>query len=440
MVENNIKVLPLYFDYVLDKKYPVIILIGGRYSGKTHYMGQQLVMNTNNLNNYKVLVVEDVETNINEGVKTNVAERVEDFNFGPLYDITSSPPRIRHTINDNSLIFKGFHSDKQQKRAKSLNNIAAAWYEEAENITYEQFKSLRMLLRGGDEEDRQLFLSLNPINPEGFINQYFLVNNKPDKVLLRFKDGRPKVFIKNIEVEVKEKMVILECLVVLSTHWDNEELTDEQRADIEEYKYSNPDLYAMLGECKFIKPRGALIKKFNEFSLSKMNIKQAPTIKAVIDTASSGKDSATLGIYAKYDDEHHYLIDAIKDNRNAKVCIPIFAEMIKKYKPQFVDIEENHEGLYFESEMKRLLPKTIIVRKFRSIENKHEKILNQSGRMRMHFYVRDDGDNDYDSFMSEVGQYNKEQKKNKHDDCMDNIAMYFKHSDGKGKTWNSIYN
>ena len=431
--KRNIAVTPFYFDYVLNKDYPVIICIGGRYSGKTQFVGQQIIMNAYDKKDYKVLIVEDVETNINEGVKVNVEERIDEFGHTPIYQINKAPPKITNTINGNEIIFRGYHTEKQQKRAKSLNEITAIWYEEAENITYEQFKQLRMLLRGGEPKDRQLFLTLNPTQPDGFINQYFFVENKPDKVLVRFDDGRPKVFIKNIEVELGAEKAILPCLIVLSTHWDNIYLTDEQRADVEEYKNSDPDQYAMYAEAKFVKPRGALIKKFNIFSMSKLDLRQAGKLTAVVDTASSGKDSATLGIYAKYSDNKHYLVAAYKDDRDANIVIPQMNAIINKFKPQTVWVENNHEGLYFKNQIDINTPSSIFVKGFFSSENKHDKILSQSGRMREHLYVRDDGNDNYNDFIMEAGTYNKEQKLNKADDCIDNIAMYFKHADGQGK-------
>lgn len=432
---RDIKVLPIYFDYVLETDYPVYILVGGRNSGKTYFMGQLSTMNLNNCKEYKLLVVEDVETNINEGVKTNILDRVDDFGFSSIFHDTKQPAKIEHKLNDNTILFKGYHSKEQQKRIKSLNGITAAWYEEAENITYEQFKALQMQLRGGDPKDRKLFLTMNPINQDGFVNKEFF-KKKPDKVLEGFPDGRPKVFIRNIEVDLEdEEKVITPCMIIVTTYKDNPYLTKQQIADIEELKHTNMDMYKMLAEGKFVKPEGTLIKKFQKFSLSKINLDQAAKLTAIVDTASSGSDSATLGIYAKYDEEHHYLIEAYKDDRDADIVIPIMAAKINKYEPQFVFVEENHEGLYYESEIKKKTKKKIKVKKFRSTENKHEKILSQSGRMKLDLYIRDDADEEYDEFIKESGDYNKDEKENDHDDCIDNIAMYFKHGDKVGVTF-----
>ncbi|AFV02827.1 MULTISPECIES: PBSX family phage terminase large subunit [unclassified Dehalobacter] len=262
----EVEVLPIYFDYVLGKNYPVVILVGGRNSGKSFYMEQQAVMNLNNKKNYKLLVVEDVETNIGEGVKNGIEQRTGEFGLDNFFGSTKVPAEVTHKVTGNKVIFKGYHSEAQQKQVKSLNEITACWYEEGENITYKQFKALRMQLRGGNEEDRQLFITMNPIISDGYINEEFF-QKPPDKVCEWFKDGRPKVFERIIKVEIENdsggtEIVSLVCLVVVTTYKDNKYLTPEQKADIEELKQTDPEMYEMLGEGKFVKPAGTYFKEF----------------------------------------------------------------------------------------------------------------------------------------------------------------------------------
>lgn len=258
---NNIEILPIYFDYVLNEQYPVVILVGGRNSGKSYFLEQNAVVNLHNCKNYKLMVVEDVETNIGAGVKDGILKRVDEFGLTSLFSATKVPAEINH-LNGNSVIFKGYRTETQQKQVKSLNEVTAIWYEEAENITYDQFKALRMQLRGGNEQSRQLFLSLNPVNEDSYINHFFF-QNPPDKVIKYFADGRPKIFEKNITIDdEQEGTITITCLVVVSTHRDNPYLSKEQRADIEEYKTTDLDKYAMLAEGKFVKPAGTYFKEF----------------------------------------------------------------------------------------------------------------------------------------------------------------------------------
>ena len=265
---KEIEIIPIYYDYVLQTNYPIYILVGGRNSGKSYFMEQLAVTKMHNSKNYKFLVIEDVEVNIGAGVKDGIEGRIDDFEYNPVFKSIKQPPSIEHLSTGSSTIFKGYHSKEQQKQVKSLNEVTAAWYEEAENITYEQFKALRMQLRGGSPDDRQLFLTMNPINEDGFICNYFFKTD-PDVVYERFPDGRPKVFVKNITVEMENEQGITEvieipCMVVVTTHWDNPYLSNEQRADIEELKYTNIDLYRMLAEGKFVKGQGAYFQEFEK--------------------------------------------------------------------------------------------------------------------------------------------------------------------------------
>lgn len=266
--QKEIEIIPIYYDYILTKNYPVNILVGGRNSGKSYFMEQMSVINMHNNDKYKLLVIEDVETNIGAGVKNGIEARIEDFEYDSIFKSVKQPAEVTHKITGSTAIFKGYHSKEQQKQVKSLNEVTAVWYEEAENITYEQFKALRMQLRGGYGENRQLFLTLNPINEGGFINQYFF-QGEPDKVYERFADGRPKVFEKKIKVELESDgnvdIIEITCMIVVSVHWDNPYLTAEQRADIEELKYTNMDMYKMLAEGKFVKGQGAYFPEFEKY-------------------------------------------------------------------------------------------------------------------------------------------------------------------------------
>lgn len=427
MSEVNIEVLPLYFDYVLDAEYDAIVLVGGRNSGKSHFMEQLSTIYTNNRPKYKLACVTGVETNVEAGIKEGIVDRIEEFGYGSVYSDYKQPPRIEHK-NGNQIIFKGYKSKQQQKKFKELKKVTAVWYEEAEDITYEQFKALQNQLRGGRPIDRQLFLSLNPMNPDGFIDRTFF-QVEPHKVYEYFDDGRPKVFEVVLEVQLENSMYEQKILIVCSTHHDNKYLEDAQRAAIEEYKYTRPDLYNMLAKCMFVYPEGTLIKKLNRFSLSKLDLKSLASIKAVVDTASSGSDSATLGIYGKLTEDKYFLLEAIKSDGTADESIEKFAEALNRFLPQEVHVEMNHEGLYFKSKLDNLTPPSVFLKEFRSTENKHEKILSQSGRIREHLWVRDDGSENYNDFIAEVKRYNKDEKLNKRDDCIDNNAMYFKHVD-----------
>jgi len=431
MREKTIKVTPLYYDYVLDNDYQIVIQVGGRFSGKSHNEQIRLASNLVTKRDYKLLVIENLESGMADGFYSGIRDRITEFEQDEIYNPRSRTAFIKNTANGNEVIFRGYTSEIQKLNVKRISSVTEIIVEEGEWIDYSDFTALQHQLRGGNPDDRKLTILMNPVIPDCFVNHEFIM--KPPTKVYEYFSGtdRPKVFERDITTtfnyEGEEIETTSTVLVVLSTHFDNPFLTNEQRATIEELRKTDPDKYKQLGEARFIQPKGALLNVRNYFSLSRFDINQAGQLIGVVDTASSGSDSATLGIYAVVDEEHHYLIDVIKDDGDAKRVIPRMVMMLNKYRPQRVMIEQNHEGLYYQSKIKEGIDKGIMVGKFFSSENKHEKILGQSGRMVEHFYVRDDAKQEYNEFVSEMYAYNKDKRLNVHDDCIDNVAMYFKH-------------
>ena len=267
-MNKDIKVTPLYFDYVIDAKYDAVVQVGGRFSGKSHNEQIRLVSNLASKENYKLLVIEDLETGMSEGFHAGLYSRIRDFEHDIAYTPETKVAHIRNKINENTALFRGYSSDQQKLNVKKLSGVTEILVEEGEWMTYDDFVSLYQQLRGGSKEDRKLTILLNPVNPDCFVNEY-LIETKPDRVLKYF-DGtnRPKVFEKSIttkfELDGEKIEQSIKVLVVLSTHFDNNFLTLEQRASIEQYKETDPELYEQLGEARFIRSKGTYFREFKK--------------------------------------------------------------------------------------------------------------------------------------------------------------------------------
>lgn len=268
-MQKEIKVPPFYFDNVLvrGQDYQVIVQVGGRFSGKSHNEQIRLVGNLGSKEDYKLLVIEDLETGMSEGFHAGLYERIRDFEHERAYTPESKVAHIKNMINGNTAQFRGYATEQQKLNVKKLSGITEILVEEGEWMTYDDFMGLFQQLRGGKEEDRKLTILLNPVRPECFVNQY-LIETPPDKVFEYFPGTkRPKVFERHIktrfELDGEEIEQTIKVLVVISTHFDNNFLTLEQRASIEQYKETDPEKYAQLGEAKFIRPSGTYFKEFS---------------------------------------------------------------------------------------------------------------------------------------------------------------------------------
>jgi PBSX family phage terminase large subunit len=264
--QKEIKVTPFYHDYVLAQPYKVILQIGGRFSSKSYNSEIEMAANLMSKPNYKLLVIEDLDTGLTKGYYAGLKHKIELFEHDKAYSMIKSPVQITNLLNGNMALFSGYASDQQKKAVKAIDQVTEIVVEEGEWITYDDFIAMLHQLRGGRPQDRRLSILMNPVNPDCFINQMF-IESKPDKVLAYFPGTtRPKVFEKNIETtfeyEGQTLTDITKVLVVLSTHHDNPYLTIDQRASIEKLKETDPELYLQLGEARFVKPAGAYFKEF----------------------------------------------------------------------------------------------------------------------------------------------------------------------------------
>jgi len=265
---KEIKVTPFYYDYVLAQPYKVIIQVGGRFSSKSYNSEIEMAANLGSKENYKLLVIEDLDTGLVNGYFAGLKDKIEKFGHDKAYNMTRSPVRISNTINKNEAIFSGFASEQQKKAVKAIDQVTAILVEEGEWLSYEDFVRLLHQLRGGKPEDRKLTILMNPVDPNSFVNEKF-IESTPDKVIEYFPNSkRPKVFEKDIVTTFEyEGQTITDrttVLIALSTHHDNPYLTIDQRASIENLKDTDPELYSQLGEAKFIRKAGTYFKEFSK--------------------------------------------------------------------------------------------------------------------------------------------------------------------------------
>ena len=267
MREKTILINKIFYDHVLNTDADIIVQVGGRYSGKSFGMEQLATINLATKTKYKMLMIEDKEGNVNQGTKSGILSRISEFEYDNIFTNTKQPAEINSELTDNKALFKGYTTEDQVKQVKALNEITSIWYEEAENISKEQIEDLYFQLRGGDPKDRKLYLTLNPVNSDSYINKE-MIQGEITKVLEYFEGTtRPKVFEKIITTEFnynnKIYKIDLKYLIVITTHHDNKFLEVKQRAAIEALKLTDYQKWLQLAEARFIKSDGAYFKEFD---------------------------------------------------------------------------------------------------------------------------------------------------------------------------------
>ena len=128
MSELNVEMNKIFVKYVLQTDADVIWQIGGRFSGKSFGMEQLASMHLATKQNYKMLVIEDKEGNVNQGTKAGILSRMKEFQYSPIFSDTKKPAEINSNISDNMELFKGYTTEDQVKQVKALNEVTSIWY------------------------------------------------------------------------------------------------------------------------------------------------------------------------------------------------------------------------------------------------------------------------------------------------------------------------
>ncbi|MBE3141500.1 MAG: PBSX family phage terminase large subunit [Thermoplasmata archaeon] len=135
---------------------PLILFEGGRGSGKSRACVQALLV-WGMASKIRIALVRKVFDTIRDSSYREIQDCVADWGIEHLFTFTSSPLSIR-CVNGTEFICKGL--DKVEK-TKSLANVDILWIEEANEITYNDYITLSLTIRGMSESVRQKILTFN---------------------------------------------------------------------------------------------------------------------------------------------------------------------------------------------------------------------------------------------------------------------------------------
>lgn len=170
-------------------------------------------------------------------------------------------------------------------------------------------------------------------------------------------------------------------------------------------------------------PEGRLNRYF------KLPVDMEPdAVVAVCDTAESGTDSTSMGIFYIYG-EDVFLEDVVFDNSAPEVTKPQCAKKIVDHKVGMAMFESNNAGTYYARDVEDLVSKQgsrVSIRTKRTISNKQTRIEIASDGILKHFYFKDkslyDRNSQYGMFMKELVTYTRSGKV-PHDDAPDMLSL-----------------
>jgi predicted phage terminase large subunit-like protein len=168
------------------------------------------------------------------------------------------------------------------------------------------------------------------------------------------------------------------------------------------------------------------------FDIDRLRTEEADGVVMVGDIADQGEDSLSVPVGYQYGNKI-YIVDVVFTTEPVEITTPIVAGFIDKHQPDRVQFESNNGGKIYAQNVNAMIKHRKRVSWKATVQNKHARILHQSGIIKENFYFRDDDkmSDQYKRFMRELTTYTKNGKV-KHDDAPDAITMMAEFTKNRG--------
>lgn len=156
---------------------------GGRGSGKSHFFGEQIVVDSLaepsiTGEGLRSVCIREVQKDLKDSAKLLIEDKLKQFDLGEKDGFRVFTDRIE-TPRDGVIIFKGMQ-DYTAESIKSLERFKRAWIEEAQTLSARSFTLLRPTLRVDGSE---IWASWNPRRKSDTIDD-FLRTKKPANAIV----------------------------------------------------------------------------------------------------------------------------------------------------------------------------------------------------------------------------------------------------------------
>ena len=186
MVEMELKLNGAY-KRATESKDRYRVLYGGAGSGKSHFVGQETLLNMLHKPDYSYLIVRKTGKSIRNSVFRLLVEMISGYNLSSYFSINKTEMTIT-CVTGSSLITSGLDD---VEKLKSVANINRIWIEEASEITEQDFNQLDLRMRGQSKVGYQMTLTFNPISELHWLKKSFFDVGRNGAFVLKttFKDN-----------------------------------------------------------------------------------------------------------------------------------------------------------------------------------------------------------------------------------------------------------
>jgi len=213
---------PAYLPLLNDTN-RYILMYGGRDSAKSYFAAQKVIIDTMRKPYSRYILVRKAYAHIKDSQFQTIKDIVISYGLMDYFVFTENPLRIIFKKNGNMIIARGL--DKEHK-TKSIKDPTGVWYEEMNEIGFNDFLKTTTSLRGGIIQEIATF---NPEMETEWINSYFF----PAKESYEKADGNFH-YVKS----VRDDTTILH-----TTYKDNTYVTPQSAELLESFKTIDENYY-----------------------------------------------------------------------------------------------------------------------------------------------------------------------------------------------------
>lgn len=165
---------------LLNEQRRYILLYGGRDSAKSYFAAQKVLIDTMRKKYSRYILMRKVYADIKDSQLQTIKDIIKAWGLQAYFKINENPIKITFIKNGNIIIARGL--DKEAK-TKSIKDPTGVWYEEANEISYNDFIKTTTSLRGGLLQE---IMTFNPELETEWINTRFF----PAKESYEKEDGK----------------------------------------------------------------------------------------------------------------------------------------------------------------------------------------------------------------------------------------------------------
>jgi len=188
---NRAAILNDVFIPYLDDQTDIQIYYGGTRSGKSVFLSDRLVLDIVRYDR-NFLVVRNTFNSIRQSCFNEVKKSIAKFQLSQYFKVNESDLIITYIPQQRQVFFRGLDDPEKLKSIiPQKGTITDLWFEEATEITYNNFADVTVRMGGRSSVRKRTVLSFNPILRTHWIYKTFFEGHNPAiGEPLRLRDGR----------------------------------------------------------------------------------------------------------------------------------------------------------------------------------------------------------------------------------------------------------